>query len=331
MGVICKDTEWFKMKVKEYHKDKVEVIGEYKGSLNPIDIVYHCKDHGDTYATLNAKNICKEFFLPCKKCQSYNKSESAKKSKKDKDYFYKRLQDYCKSKGGIVLTSEWTKAKDIYEFKCGNPDHPTFKTSADALYSGNHWCPYCSGRSGNFEENLRKIIHNKNGELLSKYTKATIPLKVKCNKHNYIWNVLPNNINKGKWCPICNLPYTEEVVWDYFKNNNINVEIQYKFNDLVGKNNEKLKFDFAIFDNGGKLFYLVESDDVEHRHNHDNCERRQIARERDIMKNEYCKKNNINLYRMEVPFTTGLNNRWAYDRYYKYIEKELGFIKDLLK
>lgn len=49
------------------------------------------------------------------------------------------------------------------------------------------------------------------------------------------------------------------------------------------------------------------------------------------MKNEYCKKNNINLYRMEVPFTTGLNNRWAYDRYYKYIEKELGFIKDLLK
>lgn len=256
MGVICKDTEWFKMKVKEYHKDKVEVISEYKGSLNPIDIVYHCKDYGDTYATLNAKNICKEFFLPCKKCQSYNKSESAKKSKKDKDYFYKRLQDYCKSKGGIVLTSEWTKAKDIYEFKCGNPDHPTFKTSADALYSGNHWCPYCSGRSGNFEDNLKKVIQDRNGELLSNYIKATIPLKVKCNKHNYIWNVLPNNINKGRWCPICNLPYTEEVVWDYFKNNNINVEIQYKFNDLVGKNNEKLKFDFAIFDNGGKLFYL---------------------------------------------------------------------------
>lgn len=39
------------------------------GSEKPINLVYHCPIHGDTYTTINAKNICKPYFLPCKKCQ----------------------------------------------------------------------------------------------------------------------------------------------------------------------------------------------------------------------------------------------------------------------
>lgn len=88
------------------------MVSEYLGGDKPIDIVYHCDIHGDTYKILNAKNICKPYFLPCKKCQANNKSNSAKNSKKkDKDYYYDRLKAYCKSKGGEVLTKEWTTAK----------------------------------------------------------------------------------------------------------------------------------------------------------------------------------------------------------------------------
>ena len=102
IGHINKSQEWFEEKVKNYHGNKVGVLSKYNGSEKPIDIVYHCELHGDTYTTLNAKNICKPYFLPCKKCQSIRKSESAKKtSKSDKLFYYNRLVGlYSKRNGG---------------------------------------------------------------------------------------------------------------------------------------------------------------------------------------------------------------------------------------
>ena len=146
---MIKSQEWFENKVKNYHGDTVEILSNYNGSENTIDIVYHCKLHGDTFTTLNAKNICKPYFLPCKQCKSIRKSNAAKNTKKnDKQYYYNRLVNYCRDHGGVVLEKDWTRAKDTYHFKCQNPEHPVFETTADALYGGDHWCPYCSGREG---------------------------------------------------------------------------------------------------------------------------------------------------------------------------------------
>lgn len=332
MGVIIKDQKWFEEKVKNYHGDKVTVVGDYIGMEKPISIIYHCSEHGDTHKTLNAKNICKPYFLPCKKCQSERKSNSAKKTKKSKDrkeFYYKRLKDYCISRGGTLLSSEWTRAKDTYEFKCGNIEHLPFFSTADALYSGEHWCPYCCGRAGDFENEIRDIIRSKNGELLSEYINAGEHVHVICNKHNYEWDILPNNIKKGRWCPICSMPFSEKVVWDYLKSFGLSVEVQYKFDDLKGKNNEKLKYDFAVLSNKGELICLIEVDDEEHRDNHDGCKKRLIARERDKLKNKYCEDNNINLYRMNVPFRQ--NKKWAYDDYYRYINTELKSIVNLVR
>lgn len=307
-------------------------MSKYNGSEKPIDIVYHCELHGDTYTTLNAKNICKPYFLPCKKCQSIRKSKSAKNTNKsDKTFYYNRLVDYCKSRGGHVLEKEWTRAKDTYHFKCGNPDHPVFETTADALYSGEHWCPYCSGRSGNFQEELSELCKLKNGELLSDYKDSATYLTVKCNKHNYIWDMLPGNIKKGRWCPICSMGFNEKVVLDYFKNMQCNIQIQYTFDDLVSENNDKLKFDFAILDDNDNLIYLIEVDDEEHKDRHFGNSPRQIQRQqaiaRDKIKDNYCKTHNIPLYRMEVPFRG--NNKWSYEDYYRYINTELKDIVNL--
>lgn len=282
---------------------------------------------------MNAKNICKSYFLPCKKCQSVRKSESHKNKPKgsNKEYYYNRLVEYCKTRGGYVLEKKWTRAKDQYHFKCNNPKHPIFLTSADALYSGEHWCPYCSGRLGNFQNDIEEICKSKNGELLSDYENATTYVTVKCNKHNYIWDILPGNIKKGRWCPICSMGFNEKVVWDYFTNLQCNIKIQYTFDDLIGENNELLKFDFAIFNNIGNLIYLIEVDDEEHRDRHFGNTPRQLKRraaiERDKAKDKYCLKNNIRLYRMEVPFRG--DKKWEYDDYYRYINTELKFIVNL--
>ena len=331
IGNIHNTDEWFKEKVNKYHGRKVEILSKYCGSDKPIDFVYHCNKHGDTYATVNAKNICKEYFLPCKDCQSIRKSKSAKGTKKkDKQYYYDRISNYCKERGGYIVTPEWTRAKDEYEFKCGDPTHPIFKTTADALYSGAHWCPYCSGRSGNFNDEIKAIVESKGGTLLSEYINAYEHVKVRCNKHNYSWNIMPLNIRKGRWCPVCSMCYSEKVVFDYLKHNFINFEIQYGFSELQGKNGELLKFDFALFDSSNNLRWLLEVDDVEHTYNY-KSERRLKARERDEQKNNYCKSNNINLYRMEVPFKSGYKHHWAYEDYYRYINTELKSIVNEIK
>lgn len=239
--------------------------------------------------------------------------------------------NYCKEHGGYVLEKEWTRAKDTYHFKCENPKHPVFETTADALYSGEHWCPYCSGRSGDFETELVEICKSKDGELLSNYSDASTYVAVKCNKHNYIWNMLPGNIIKGRWCPICSMGFNEKVVWDYFKNMQCNIKIQYTFDDLVGENNEKLKYDFAVLDRNNNLVYLVEVDDEEHKDRHFGNSPRQIQRQKAIMrdriKDDYCKIHSIPLYRMEVPFR-GFN-KWEYHNYYRYINTELKHIVNL--
>jgi hypothetical protein len=88
-----------------------------------------------------------------------------------------------------------------------------------------------------------------------------------------------------------------------------------------------MPFDFALLD-GEKLLGIIEVDDDEHRHNHDNCVRRQIARERDIIKNKYCQDNKIKLFRM--PYTIYGCDFKNYNWYYNYIDSQLReFIKSL--
>lgn len=319
--------EDFIKKVKDYHGNKVEILSEYKGSDNKIDILYHCKKHGDTYTTLNAKNICKNYFNPCKKCQNENKSNSSQRNKKNKNFYYNRLKKYCEEHGGKLISKEWITAKTIYEFKCNNPNHPIFKSTADSIYSGGHWCPYCSGRKGNFENEIKEIIESKNGEMLSKYINSRTHIKVRCKEHDYIWYITIGNLKKGRWCPICSMPYNEKVLYDIFKDKCINIIPQYSFKDLKGKTNELLKFDFGVLDDDNNLIYLIEVDDEEHNDNH-KSKRRIIAKQRDIKKDEYCKDNNIKLYRMKVPFRNNKRDEYGLENYKTYIKE---YFKELLE
>jgi len=322
---LKRTTEQFKEDVFKKHGNKVEILSEYIGQTDPIDFVYHCEKHGDIYKTINAKNIFGRSFQPCEQCRTVLKSIKGKLAvKKDKSFHLKRLQDYCISKGGKLISTEWTKAKNSYEIDCGNPDHPNFITSADSLLNKNgQWCPYCSGRKGDFNTRYKEIIENNDGIMLSDYINGTTHIKVKCNKDGYVWDIYPSNIIKGRWCPICNLPYSEKVPYDYLTNNNYNIIVQYTFDDLKGETNELLKYDFAITNNKNNLLGLIEIDDEEHRYNHTQP-RRVKARERDRIKDKYCKDNNIPLLRVEYYHNKKFED---YGWYYEYIDNNL---KDFL-
>ena len=321
MAFPRRTTEQFKEDVFKKHGDKVEILSEYLGNTEPIDILYHCEKHGDVYKTLNAKNIFGKSFQPCKQCDLELKSIKAKLAVRDKNYQLKRLQDYCESMGGRLISTKWTTAKDTYEVDCGNPDHPIFSSNADSLLNKPQWCPYCSGRNGDFNTKYKDIIESKDGQMLSNYINGKTHIKVKCNKDNYEWSMYPSNIIKGRWCPICSLPYSERVPYDYLIDtyHEYKIIVQYTFDDLKGKTDELLKYDFCFLDLNDNLLGLIEIDDDEHRQNHKQ-ERRVKARERDKIKDQYCLDNNIPLFRLEYHNNKKFKNR---DWYYQYIHNNL--------
>lgn len=303
MAVKKRTTEEFRQQMFNKYNGKVEIIGEYLGASEPIEFLYHCEKHGDIITSMNAKNISSnKSFQPCEECMRENKSKSNGVGRSKMELF-NEFKTEIENKGGKLLETEWIKSKYLYTIKCNNDSHPKFKMSHDAIMNKGTWCPYCYGREGNFQEEIEDIIKSRNGTLLSNYNGSSNHVRVRCNIHNYEWDIMPLNLKKGKWCYICNMPKYEVVPYNTLVELGYKVEPQYKFNDLNGFDNELLKFDFAVFNNDEFLF-LVEIDDEEHRYNHTGNSKRSIERrraiERDSIKDKYCNDNGIKLIRIEI-------------------------------
>ena len=95
---------------------------------------------------------------------------------------------------------------------------------------------------------------------------------------------------------------TEKQIAKLFDNKNIRYKSQYTFNGC--KDKKKLPFDFAVFDNKRNLLFLVEYDGEHHYHpvkykNSQNADENYlICQKHDAIKNNFCKRNNIDLVRI---------------------------------
>ena len=85
-------------------------------------------------------------------------------------------------------------------------------------------------------------------------------------------------------------------------NNDILYQKEYKYKDLLSKQNKPLRFDFALLNNNNQIFRLIEFDGVQHYseisgiwNSEESLEERQ---QRDQKKNDYAIKNNIPLVRI---------------------------------
>ena len=88
----------------------------------------------------------------------------------------------------------------------------------------------------------------------------------------------------------------EEKVEKILLEHGIQYKREYSFNNLLGKNNNKLRFDFAIFQKN-QLIGLVEIQGPQHYQNIYKLSEEDFnySLQRDCMKKEYCIKNNIPL------------------------------------
>ena len=94
----------------------------------------------------------------------------------------------------------------------------------------------------------------------------------------------------------------EKKVKEYLETHNVNFQQEFSFSDLV--NIRPLRFDFAILDKEDNLLTLIEYDGRQHNNitgYFGGIDEFELYQERDQLKNDYCKKNNIPLIR--IPYT----------------------------
>jgi len=106
----------------------------------------------------------------------------------------------------------------------------------------------------------------------------------------------------------CLVSKGEEIIGNYLSSKNINYIRQYYFSDLVGKKSVPLRFDIAILKNE-KLVGLIEYQGIQHYENIYNLTEAdwKYTLERDKLKKEYCKNNNIPLE--EIRYSDNIINR----------------------
>ena len=95
---------------------------------------------------------------------------------------------------------------------------------------------------------------------------------------------------------------TEKQIAKLFDDKSIRYKCQYTFNGC--KDKKKLPFDFAVFDEKRNLLFLIEYDGEHHFHpvrykTFQNADRNySICKKHDEIKNNFCKRNNIDLVRI---------------------------------
>lgn len=119
--------------------------------------------------------------------------------------------------------------------------------------------------------------------------------KVRCNNCNKEYSVCGYALKKQFSCGCISSP-GEKKITELLLKNKISFSTQKTFEGLVGRNNNKLRFDFAIYMNG-ILSHLIEMQGIQHYYNVFNIpeEEYNYRLSLDDKKREWCKKNNIPL------------------------------------
>lgn len=129
--------------------------------------------------------------------------------------------------------------------------------------------------------------------------------KCKCDCGNII-EVLGNNLKTGG-SQSCGCVHSrgEKIIQDILLQNNILFKKEYTFDDLCSQKGNRLRFDFAIFNEDNTLIKLIEFQGRQHYFGPDakwkNSDSLETIQKRDQQKVEYCQRKNIPL--LIIPYT----------------------------
>lgn len=93
------DVQEYLDKVNKLHGNKVEILSEYQGKDKPVDIVYHCKKHGDIYKSISARLMLRKEIAPCPECKKDKLAKVKIGDKYNKLTVVERVNDYISPHG----------------------------------------------------------------------------------------------------------------------------------------------------------------------------------------------------------------------------------------
>jgi hypothetical protein len=277
---LLSNTEEFIKKAKVIHGNKYDYsLVDYKDSRHKIKII--CKLHGEFDQTaqnhLNGKR--------CSKCYGTNKSNTEEFIKKAKiihgDKYDYSLVDYKNRSKPIKILCQ---KHGLFE------QLPYLHLKGCICYN----C-YAKNRCESTEEFIKKakVIHGDKYDYSStEYKNVTNKMNIICQKHGLFEQSASSHL-RGFGCQICKNSKGEEKISNFLKLNNISFEREKRFENC--RNILPLPFDFYL----PKLNICIEFDGEQHFVEKQEWNNNLIdIKKRDIIKNIYCKNNNITLYRI---------------------------------
>lgn len=180
-------------------------------------------------------------------------------------------------------------------------------TPNDFTSRGNR-CPHCSRYRRRTIEEFKSLVYGLVEEeytVIGKYVNSHTKIEIKHNVCGYVNKVRPNNFLGGTRCSICNESKGERTIREYLERNNIKYEEEKEFEDLIRYN--PLRFDFYI----EEYNLLIEYDGIQHYEHiphFGTYDDYKDTIERDELKNNYCKENNIYLLRIPYNYINEIDN-----------------------
>ncbi len=221
-----------------------------------------------------------------------------------------------------LLSENFVSSKDNkLLWKCDKGHE--FELTWDKMLQGGR-CPVCYGNFKKTTDQFKKDIYNLLGgeyKILSEYKGANKKIKVQHSICQNIYYVTPANLlYNNRRCPYCNESKAERLIEDYLRNNQIEYDREFTFNDLIGVGGGLLRYDFAIFKDEEKaqLKCLIEYDGEFHYKKYYDEQNFEKQQKHDKLKNKYCIENNIKLIR--IPY-------WEKENMEDILDKELKYSK----
>jgi hypothetical protein len=119
-----------------------------------------------------------------------------------------RIKALAQKKGGAFLSPAFTDVKQQYEWKCSNPAHPSWTTTANNVIYANVWCPECrlERRMAQLHKNLLRYVKKRGGNIVSDLGTLVNNrgrVRLKCSK-GHEWEAVCAQLTCLKtWCPRC--------------------------------------------------------------------------------------------------------------------------------
>ena len=282
--------------VEERGYELLEIVREKKENRSFIYIIIKCKDG----------------HISKMKWDNFQQNKGCKYCANNVKFTLDEIKEYIEKFEYKLLGVE-----EKYIILQCEKNHKPYKTEFRAFKNHNSRCPYCYEERRGEEtkhsyEYVREYIEKFEYKLLStKYKNENDKLLIQCPKGHIYKTNFRNFKHKDNRCPICKESKGERKISYVLDKLNIKYEPQYKFKNC--KHKQMLPFDFylskyniCIEYQGQQHYEKIEYFGGEKKFN--------IQKERDEIKRNYCKDNNIRL--IEIPY-------WEYDNIEEILKREL--------